>query len=59
MGNTVIKFPLSDASNIAVVLPLLDFINSLNTKVPPYRNQSIDVQSKSLDWFLYDSNLRV
>ena len=59
MGNTVIKFPLSDASNIAVVLPLLDFINSLNAKVAPYRNQSIDVQSKSLDWFLYDSNLRV
>ena len=59
MDNTAIKFPLSDASNIAVVLPLSNFINSLNSKVPPYRNQSIDTQSKSFDWFLYDSNLRV
>ena len=23
-----------------------------------YRNQSIDLQSKSLDWFLYDNSLR-
>ena len=23
-----------------------------------YRNQSIDLQSKSMDWFLYDSDLR-
>ena len=23
-----------------------------------YRNQSIDLQSKSIDWFLYDKNLR-
>ena len=23
-----------------------------------YRNQSIDLQSKSMDWFLYDSGLR-
>ena len=23
-----------------------------------YRNQSIDLQSKSMDWFLYDNNLR-
>ena len=22
-----------------------------------YRNQSIDLQSKSMDWFLYDRNL--
>ena len=24
----------------------------------PYRNQSIDLQSKSMDWFLYDNDLR-
>ena len=24
------------------------------TKLPPDRNQSIDFQSKSIDWFLYD-----
>ena len=23
-----------------------------------YRNQTIDLQSKSVDWFLYDRNLR-
>ena len=23
-----------------------------------YRNQSIDLQSKSMDWFLYDNGLR-
>ena len=24
----------------------------------PYRNQSIDLQNKSIDWFLYDRDLR-
>ena len=24
-----------------------------------YRNQSIDLQSKSMDWFLYDNDLRL
>ena len=24
-----------------------------------YRNQSIDLQSKSMDWFLYDNGLRL
>ena len=28
-------------------------------KVPSYRNQSIDLQSKSVDWFLYDGNFGV
>ena len=23
-----------------------------------YKNQSIDLQSKSIDWFLYDNSLR-
>ena len=26
-------------------------------KLPSYKNQSIDLQSKSIDWFLYDGNL--
>ena len=24
---------------------------------PSYRNQSVDLQSKSTDWFLYDGNI--
>ena len=24
---------------------------------PSYRNQSVDLQSKSTDWFLYDENI--
>ena len=24
--------------------------------LPSYRNQSIDLQSKSIDWFLYEGN---
>ena len=33
--------------------------NSFMTEVPTisYRNQSIDLQSKSMDWFLYDRDL--
>ena len=34
-------------------------INSLTPKLPSYRNQSIDLQSKSIDWFLYDGNFGV
>ena len=29
-------------------------INSLNAKVPSYRNQSTDLQTKSTDLFLHD-----
>ena len=28
--------------------------NSLNTKLPSYRNQSTDMLFKSIDWFLHD-----
>ena len=28
-------------------------------KLPSHRNQSIDLQSKSIDWFLYDGNFGV
>ena len=31
-------------------------INLLNGKLTSYRNQFIDLQSKSIDWFLYDDN---
>ena len=36
-------------------------VNSLNAKVAitSYRNQSIDLQGKSIDWFLYDDNFCV
>ena len=27
--------------------------------MPSYRNQSIDLQSKSIDWFLYDDNFGI
>ena len=33
-------------------------INSFITEVLSYRNQSIDLQSKLMDWFLYDKDLR-
>ena len=26
---------------------------------PSYRNQSVDLQSKSADWFLYDGNIEL
>ena len=31
-------------------------INTLRASVASYRNQSIDLHSKSIDWFLYESN---
>ena len=33
-------------------------LNLLWRRPLPYRNQSIDLQSKSIDWFLYDNGLR-
>ena len=36
---------------------LFDF-NSFMTEAVSYRNQSIDLLLKSLDWFLYDNGLR-
>ena len=32
-------------------------ITSLMMEVPTYRNQSIDMQCKSMGWFLYDTDL--
>ena len=31
-------------------------LNPLITSVPLYRNKSIDLHSKSIDWFLYEGN---
>ena len=33
-------------------------INSFATEGISYRNQSMDLKSKSVDWFLYDRDLR-
>ena len=33
-------------------------LNSFMTESLSNRNQSIDLQSKSMDWFLYDRDLR-
>ena len=42
-----------------VDLPVCLFsFNSFMTDFLSYRNQTIDLQSKSVDWFLYDRNLR-
>ena len=41
------------------ILPVMQaVINSFMTEVPRYRNQSIGLLSKSVDWFLYDRDLR-
>ena len=32
-------------------------INPLTTMFLSYRNQSVDLQSKSTDWFLYDGKI--
>ena len=37
---------------------MLIFINSFIKQAPVYRNQSIDMQSKSMDCFLYERDLR-
>ena len=35
-----------------------EHLNSFMMEVPFIKNQSIDLQSKSMDWFLYDRDLR-
>ena len=32
-------------------------INPVSAMLPSYRNQPIDLHSKSIDWFLYESNI--
>ena len=53
VGNQFID--LNSSSDIWCILPNL----TLSWRRPiSYRNQSIDLQSKSIDWFLYDIRLR-
>ena len=41
-------------------LTMNNFVLTLSWRKPiSYRNQSIDLLSKSMDWFLYDNGLRV
>ena len=35
-----------------------EWLNSFMTGPLSYRSQSIDLQSKSMDWFLYNNGLR-
>ena len=39
-------------------LPVIKCIKSFMTEVPTHRNQSIDLLRKSMDWFIYDKDLR-
>ena len=36
-----------------------DLLTHSTPKMPSYRNQSINLQRKSIDWFLYHSNFGV
>ena len=44
----------SEPSNAAYPV---NYFNSFMTESLSYRNQSIDLLCKSMDWFLYDTNL--
>ena len=60
------RMNIPDKRSIIFLLQLLDeSFSSLTYKLPlwwrrsrSYKNQSIDLQSKSMDWFLCDSDLR-
>ena len=53
IGNTLVK-TLKRCSNFCKIIILtLSWYKSLS-----YRNQSTDFQSKSIDWLLYDTDLR-
>ena len=41
-----------------IYVSALYHFNSFVKEVPSYRNQSIDLLCKSMDWFLYDRDLR-
>ena len=45
-------------SNFKGLLSWSDFLNSFMTESVSYKNQSIDLLFKSMDWFLYDRDLR-
>ena len=56
---------LNYLSNIFPLLYLLNYLFKIHRlthetlKLSSYRNQLIDLQSKSIDWFLYDGNFGV
>ena len=54
------KRPLRMEFNLSeTILPRKQICLTLSWRVPlSYRNQSIRLQSKSMDWFLYDNGLR-
>ena len=51
---------LNDSKNYSwPMIQMLWSFNSFMTEVSIYRNQPIELQSKSMDWFLYDSYLKM
>ena len=49
----------TETSEKYIKIPLtLSWWEPLSYRNQSYRNQSIDLQSKSMDWFLYDNGLR-
>ena len=42
-----------------ILLTMSHLLIHQTPKLPPYRNQPIDLQSKSIDWFLYGGNFGV
>ena len=46
---------------LAIAINISDHTASTLSRWMPlsYRNQSIDLRSKSIDWFLYDNGLRL
>ena len=46
---------LIEATSLIGVV-LATFLTHLRSMFPSYRNQSIDMHRKSIDWFLYDGN---
>ena len=40
-------------------IPLKDYLTLSRRRMLLYRNHSIDLRSKSMDWFLYDNGLRL
>ena len=43
------------STSLLLSRPKYTYFNSLNAKLPSYRNQSNNLEDKSIDWFLYDN----
>ena len=60
LGKIVKKFVfLSAFIGVATSLGLIRSLTSSRRRPLSYRNQSIDLLRKSMDWFLYDNGLRL